>query len=222
MIEAPTRRPTAANSEDPRVIIVDDDASICAALSGLFRSVGLQASVFTSARELLKSPLLPLAGCIVLDIRMPGGSGLDLQEELAEQGYEVPIVFLTGYGDIPMTVKAMKSGAVDFLTKPFRDQDLLDAVSQALSRDRQRRSETKSQVDLQNLYLALTPREREVMSLVAKGLMNKQIASEIGVTEITVKVHRGRVMKKMGANSLADLVRVHDVLRGAAGGRARD
>jgi FixJ family two-component response regulator len=214
--------PSAANSEDPRVIIVDDDSGICAALSGLFRSVGLQASIFTSARELLTSPLLPLAGCIVLDIRMPGVSGLDLQEELAEKGVDVPIVFLTGFGDIPMTVKAMKSGAVDFLTKPFRDQDLLDAVSQALSRDRQRRSEAKSQIDLQTLYQALTPREREVMSLVAKGLMNKQIATEIGVTEITVKVHRGRVMRKMGANSLADLVRVHDVLRGMSAGRARD
>ena len=214
--------PIAANSEDPRVLIVDDDPGICQALSGLFRSVGLQASVFTSARELLKSPLLPLAGCIILDIRMPGVSGLDLQEELSDMGVEAPIVFLTGYGDIPMSVKAMKSGAVDFLTKPFRDQDLLDAVSQALSRDRRRRTEAKSQADLQNLYLALTPREQEVMSLVAKGLMNKQIASEIGVTEITVKVHRGRVMRKMGANSLADLVRVHDLLRGAGAGRARD
>jgi FixJ family two-component response regulator len=212
----------AANNEDPRVVVVDDDPDICNALSGLFRSVGLQTSVFTSAAELLKSPLLPLAGCIVLDIRMPGVSGLDLQEELGQRGIEAPIVFLTGYGDIPMSVKAMKSGAIDFFTKPFRDQDLLDAVSQALSRDRRRRSEARSQADLQNLYLALTPREQEVMSLVAKGLMNKQIASEIGVTEITVKVHRGRMMRKMGANSLADLVRVHDLLRGPSAGKARD
>lgn len=194
------------------MLIVDDDPGLREALSGLFRSVGLHAQVYGSAAELLQAPLPASAACLVLDIRMPGVSGLDLQAELAKANIGIPVVFLTGHGDIPMSVKAMKSGAVDFLTKPFRDQDLLDAVSHALDRDRRRRTEQSSASDLQALYGTLTPREREIMSLVASGLMNKQVATQIGVSEVTVKVHRGRVMKKMGANSLADLVRMVDFL----------
>jgi FixJ family two-component response regulator len=202
----------AASPEESVVFVIDDDPSLREALSSLFRSVGLRVELFGSAKELLRSQLPPVASCLVLDIRLPGLSGLDLQAELANADIRVPIIFITGHGDIPMSVKAMKAGAVDFLTKPFRDQDMLDAVKIALERDRKRRNDEKMVAGLQALFASLTPREREVMIFVTDGLMNKQIAGEIGVSEITVKIHRGNVMKKMGARSLADLVRMADML----------
>jgi FixJ family two-component response regulator len=194
------------------VLIVEDDRSFREALQRLFRSVGLATEVFGSAAELLQSRLPDVPSCLVLDIRLPGPSGLDIQSELANAGIEVPIIFMTGHGDIPMTVRAMKAGAADFLTKPFRDQDMLDAVTAAIERDRRRREGQGLALELQSRYELLTPREREVMGFVAAGLMNKQIAGEIGLSEITVKIHRGHVMKKMGAQSLADLVRMADAL----------
>jgi len=182
------------------------------ALANLFHSVGLNVQVFGSAAELLQSKLPDIASCLVLDIRLPGLSGLDLQLELARANIHIPIIFVTGHGDIPMTVRAMKGGAIDFLTKPFRDQDLLDSVAAAIERDRRRREQGKTISSLLSLFETLTQREREVLAMVAAGLMNKQIAAEIGVAEITVKVHRGRVMKKMGARSLADLVRMAEAI----------
>jgi FixJ family two-component response regulator len=201
-----------AGAAEQTVFIVDDDESMRRALRNLLESIGLKVESFTSARELLQSALPPVASCLVLDIRLPGLSGLDLQTELAKANIQIPIIFMTGHGDIPMTVKAMKSGAVDFLTKPFRDQDLLDAVATALERDRRRRADDQVVTELQGTFAALTPRERQVMTLVTEGLMNKQIAHEIGISEITVKIHRGSVMKKMGARSLADLVRMAGIL----------
>ena len=198
--------------EEAVVIVVDDDASIREALASLFRSVGLRILAFASALELLESAVPAVPSCLVLDIRLPGLSGLDLQAELAKAEIRMPIIFMTGHGDIPMSVRAMKAGAVDFLPKPFRDQDMLDAVSQALERDRQRRDGEKAISDLRALFDSLTPREREVMGFVTAGLMNKQIAAEIGLSEITVKIHRSHVMKKMGARSLADLVKMAGVL----------
>jgi FixJ family two-component response regulator len=194
------------------VFVVDDDPSMRKALSNLFRSVGLRAEVFGSAREWLDSKLPEVASCLVLDIRLPGPSGLDFQAELAKTNIQIPIIFMTGHGDIPMTVKAMKAGAVDFLTKPFRDQDMLDAVAVAIERDRTRRKEEKIVAGLRAVFETLTPRERDVLALVASGLMNKQIAAEIGLAEITVKIHRGHLMRKMGARSLADLVRMAEML----------
>jgi FixJ family two-component response regulator len=194
------------------VFVVDDDPSMRKALSNLFRSVGLRAEVFGSAREWLDSKLPEVASCLVLDIRLPGPSGLDFQAELAKTNIQIPIIFMTGHGDIPMTVKAMKAGAVDFLTKPFRDQDMLDAVAVAIERDRTRRKEEKIVAELRAVFETLTPRERDVLALVASGLMNKQIAAEIGLAEITVKIHRGHLMRKMGARSLADLVRMAEML----------
>ena len=194
------------------VFVVDDDASLREALRSLLRSVGLQVEVFASAAEFLASKRPDAASCLVLDVRLPGLSGLDFQSELAKAKIEIPIIFITGHGDIPMTVKAMKAGAVEFLTKPFRDQDLLDAVQVALERDRAGHESAKSVSGLRAKFETLTPREQEVMALVTAGLMNKQVAAEIGVTEITVKVHRGNVTRKMGAKSLADLVRMADVL----------
>lgn len=210
-----------AGATEQTVFIVDDDESVRRALRNLLESIGLKVESFTSARELLQSTLAPVASCLVLDIRLPGLSGLDLQTELAKANIQIPIIFMTGHGDIPMTVRAMKSGAVDFLTKPFRDQDLLDAVATALERDRKRRADDQVVTELQSTFTALTPRERQVMTLVTEGLMNKQIAHEIGISEITVKIHRGSVMKKMGARSLADLVRMAGILgiRRAAGDR---
>src|SRR5208337_4733261 len=196
----------------PIVFVVDDDASVRNALASLFRSVDLRVELFGSAPELLSSKLPDVASCLVLDIRLPGLSGLDFQTELAKVNIHIPIIFMTGHGDIPMTVRAMKAGAVDFLSKPFRDQDMLDAVATAIERDRKRRESEKAVAGLRALFETLTAREREVMTFVTAGLMNKQIAAELGVSEITVKIHRGHTMKKMGARSLADLVRMAEAL----------
>jgi FixJ family two-component response regulator len=182
------------------------------ALGNLFQSVGLEIEVFGSASDMLKSKLPDVASCLVLDVRLPGLSGLDFQTELTKANIHIPIIFMTGHGDIPMSVRAMKSGAVDFLTKPFRDQDMLDAVVMAIERDRKRRETDKVAGHLQTLLETLTPREREILALVSSGLMNKQIAAELGLAEITVKIHRGHIMKKMDARSLADLVRKAEAL----------
>ncbi|WP_315388803.1 response regulator transcription factor [uncultured Stenotrophomonas sp.] len=196
----------------PLVVVVDDDAAVREALDSLLRSVGLQTRVLGSPAELLQAALPDVPGCIVLDVRLPGISGLDLQGQLAAQGIHLPIVFMTGHGDIPMTVRAMKAGAVDFLSKPFRDQDMLDAVSAAIERDSRRRQDSAARIALDARYATLTPREREVMAHVVAGLMNKQVAGELNLSEITVKIHRGNVMRKMGVRALADLVRQAEAL----------
>ena len=212
MTERPKSSHDTANAKEPIVFVIDDDASMRRALTNLFESVGLRVEVFGSAPEMLQSKLPDVASCLVLDIRLPGLSGLDFQTELAKANIHIPIIFMTGHGDIPMTVRAMKSGAVDFLTKPFRDQDMLDAVVTAIERDRKRREAEKIVAELKALFETLTSREREVLALVASGLMNKQIAAELGLAEITVKIHRGHIMKKMGARSMADLVRKAETL----------
>ena len=194
------------------VFVVDDDSSVRESLGRLFRMVGLRAQGFASAAEFLKSGPSDFASCLVLDIRLHGMSGLDFQSELAKANIQIPIVFITGHGDIPMSVRAMKAGAVEFLTKPFRDQDMLDAVRLALDRDRKRRDEEKATSDLKSRFEDLSPREQEIMALVTAGLMNKQIAGELQLSEVTVKVHRGHVMQKMGARTLPDLVRMADML----------
>jgi len=209
------RKPSPQNAAglgEPIVFVVDDDESFREALGRLFRSVGLRAEVFASASELLRSNLPHVASCLVLDVRLPGLSGLDFQAELAKQNIAIPIIFITGHGDIPMTVKAMKAGAIEFLTKPFREQDLLDAVRIALERDGKRREEENAISALRARYDSLSPREREVMSLVTAGLMNKQVAAETGLAEITVKIHRAHIMKKMSARSFAELVRMAEML----------
>src|SRR5213596_2693875 len=192
----------------PTVFVVDDDPSVRRAIKRLVGSVGLEVELFESAQEFLRSKRADAPSCLVLDIRLPGISGLDFQRQLAEANIHIPIIFITAHGDIPMTVRAMKAGAVEFLTKPFRDQDLLDAIQIALERDRTRRVQETEVAKLRERYESLTPREREVMPLVVFGLLNKQIAAEIGASEATVKVHRSQLMRKMGAESVADLVRM--------------
>ncbi len=194
------------------VFVVDDDAGVREALQALLRSVGLRVSTYSSPAQFLASRLPDVPSCLILDVRLPGVSGLEFQTELSKANIQIPIIFITGHGDIPMTVRAMKAGAIEFLSKPFRDQDLVDAVQIALDRDRTRHKNKKVTSNLSASYQSLTTREQQVIALVTSGLMNKQIAAEIGVREITVKVHRGNVMRKMGAKSLADLVRMADAL----------
>jgi FixJ family two-component response regulator len=212
VIGRPTPPDELSRDEQPIVFVIDDDESLRRALTNLFQSVGLRVEVFGSAPELLQTKLPDVASCLVLDIRLPGLSGLDLQTELAKAHIHIPIIFMTGHGDIPMSVRAMKAGAIDFLAKPFRHQEMLDAVAMAIQRDRERRKDAKIVSSAMALFETLTPREREVLTLAAAGLMNKQIAAEIGVAEITVKIHRGHIMKKMGTRSLADLVRITELL----------
>jgi len=197
---------------DAMVFVVDDDAPMRESLKNLIRSVGLRVELFSSAQEFLRSKRLDLPSCLVLDVRLPGLSGLDLQKRTTEAGMEIPIIFITGHGDIPMSVRAMKAGAVEFLTKPFRDQDLLDSIQEALERDRKAREEQSALQELRSRFASLTPREREVMERVVAGLLNKQIGAELGTSETTVKIHRHQVMEKMGAGSLPELVRMADRL----------
>ena len=197
---------------DSVVFVVDDDSSVREAIKSLIKSVGLRVETFETAQQFLGSKRPEVPGCVVLDVRLPGLSGLDLQRELAANDIKLPIIFITGYGDIPMSVRAMKAGALEFLTKPFRDQDLLDAIQQALERDRAARRHSKEIAELRQRFDALTSREREVMNLVVGGWLNKQIGFELKISEITVKIHRGRVMGKMGASSLAELVRMTEKL----------
>jgi FixJ family two-component response regulator len=200
------------SDDTPIVLVIDDDPDVREGLKALFESVNLDSKAYRSAPEFFQSKLPDRVSCLILDVRLPGLSGLDFQAELAKANVNIPIIFITGYGDIPMSVKAMKAGAVEFLTKPIREQDLLDAVRAALDRDRTRRKCEEKIHDLRTRFDALSPREQEVMSLVASGLMNKQVAAEIGIVEVTVKVHRHNIMKKLGARSLADLVRMADAL----------
>ncbi len=193
-------------SDAPLVTIVDDDEGICAALADLFRSVGIETRIYNTTRDLLDADIPDRPGCLILDVRLPGTSGLELQSQLKAKGIALPIIFLTGHGDIPMSVRAMKAGAVDFLTKPVRDQDMLDVAAVAIERDRERRVAGVEIEYVRQLAETLTPREREVACAVTRGLMNKQIAFQLGITEITVKLHRGNVMRKFEARSVADLI----------------
>lgn len=203
-------------ASDPIVHIVDDDASLRRAIDSLLRSVGLKTRTYGSAREVLEAKVDDQPGCLVLDVRLPGISGLDFQEQLAGHGVFLPVILITGHGDIPMSVRAMKAGAIDFLPKPFHDQSLLDAVAVAIERDRHRRATAGDAAQLRERFGTLSPRERQVMMLVTAGKMNKQVAGDLGLSEITVKIHRGAAMRKMGARTLADLVRMADLLKPTA------
>lgn len=206
---------------DPIVFVVDDDAAVRDAIKDLLESVGMRVQTFVSGAEFLARTPVDAPRCLILDVRLPGMSGLEFQRHLNAIGTDIPIIFITGHGDIPITVQAMKAGAVDFLTKPFRDQELLDAIHKAIDRDRQRREQDAEVTNLRQRYEELTPREREVMALVTQGLLNKQIAAELGASETTVKIHRGQVMRKMQADSLADLVRMADRLSNLSKGITR-
>lgn len=208
MAENPKQIP----GQESVVFVIDDDPGVRASLQGLLRSVGLKVETFNSTSEFAARKIPSVPSCLVLDVRLPDVGGLDFQAELAKQNIQIPIIFITGHGDIPMSVRAMKAGAVEFLPKPFREQDMLDAVRAGLARDRARLENDKATSDLAGHYQTLTAREQQVMARVTSGLMNKQIAGEFGVSEVTIKVHRGNVMRKMGAKSLADLVRMADAL----------
>jgi FixJ family two-component response regulator len=212
MTKITAERSKSTMAVEPIVYVLDDDSSVCQALGRLFRSVGLSTKLFASASELLHSEIPQVPSCLVLDVRLPGLSGFQIHAELNRADIHMPIIFITAHGDIPMSVQAMKAGAVDFLAKPFRDQDVLDAVTAAINQDRARLDKESSLSGAQKLFDSLTPREREVMTLVAAGLLNKQIAADIGVSETTVKVHRMHMMKKMHARSLADLIRIAEAL----------
>jgi FixJ family two-component response regulator len=212
-LERPNSRAKPMSDTKPTVVVIDDDPAIRESLGSLLRSVGLDVKLLESVPEFLKSGHSDGPTCLVLDVRLPGRSGLDFQRDLAVANIHVPIVFITGHGDIPMSVQAMKGGAIEFLTKPFRDQDLLDAIQLGFARDRARREEERSLAALRERFDTLTPRERQVMAHVAQGRLNKQIAGDIGISEITVKVHRGQVMRKMKASSLPDLARMADKLK---------
>src|SRR5579859_1084755 len=212
MTEYPDSPTEVEGNGEPVVLVVDDDKSMREALEGLFRSVGLRVKVFGSTSELMRSALPNVPSCLVLDVRLPGVSGLDFQADLAAAGIHIPIIFMTGHGDIPMSVQAMKAGAVDFLTKPFRQQEMIHAVHRALAVDRQRRAERETLAAWRLLYESLTAREREIMALVTAGHRNKRIAVDLGISEVTVKIHRVHIMRKMQASSIAALVRIADDL----------
>ncbi|WP_376964719.1 response regulator transcription factor [Azospirillum sp. A26] len=207
-----TAPPTGSAKDDPLVLIVDDDAGMREAVVDLLQSVGIESRAFGSTAELLAAAVPDRPGCLILDVRLPGLGGLEFQTRLDSLGIALPIVFMTGFADVPMSVRAMKAGATDFLIKPFRDQDMLDAVDAALARDRSRRSQRAATMTVESLAATLTPREREVMAEVVKGRLNKQIAGDLGISEVTVKLHRGKVMRKMQVRSVADLVRKVEVL----------